>query len=174
MEGPPGSWVLLLCSCKPKTGRIGTERFCHLCYSCTEICLLSNNIRDYYFVSQGKTEIAGLSDGEELMITDVSCRLSGTVRRVTVARFSSTSVFLLAVSILIMVYMLLSVTAEVTCNCFCLMLMFLYTVQGIHNRLLMLLYIAEVTQPFTAAAYTLVHRRSDTALCCASLYSCRR
>ncbi|XP_021927601.1 myosin heavy chain, muscle-like isoform X2 [Zootermopsis nevadensis] len=35
-----------------------------------ENCLLSNNIHDYYFVSQGKTEIAGLSDGEEMSITD--------------------------------------------------------------------------------------------------------
>lgn len=34
--------------------------------------LLSNNIHDYYFVSQGKTTIPGLDDGEELLITDVS------------------------------------------------------------------------------------------------------
>lgn len=37
-----------------------------------EMCLLSNNIRDYYFVSQGKTTIPGLDDGEELIVTDVS------------------------------------------------------------------------------------------------------
>ena len=37
-----------------------------------EMLLLSNNIRDYYFVSQGKTTIAGLDDGEELLLTDVS------------------------------------------------------------------------------------------------------
>ncbi|XP_033213889.1 myosin heavy chain, muscle isoform X10 [Belonocnema kinseyi] len=35
-----------------------------------EMCLLSNNIRDYYFVSQGKTTIPGLDDGEELLVTD--------------------------------------------------------------------------------------------------------
>lgn len=37
-----------------------------------EMLLLSNNIHDYYFVSQGKTTIPGLDDGEELLITDVS------------------------------------------------------------------------------------------------------
>ncbi|XP_014480426.1 PREDICTED: myosin heavy chain, muscle isoform X8 [Dinoponera quadriceps] len=31
---------------------------------------LSNNIQDYYFVSQGKTTIPGLDDGEELLVTD--------------------------------------------------------------------------------------------------------
>ncbi|XP_026297942.1 myosin heavy chain, muscle isoform X23 [Apis mellifera] len=35
-----------------------------------EMLLLSNNIHDYYFVSQGKTTIPGLDDGEELLITD--------------------------------------------------------------------------------------------------------
>ncbi|XP_034947000.1 myosin heavy chain, muscle isoform X6 [Chelonus insularis] len=35
-----------------------------------EMLLLSNNIRDYYFVSQGKTTIPGLDDGEELLVTD--------------------------------------------------------------------------------------------------------
>ncbi|XP_039313556.1 myosin heavy chain, muscle isoform X2 [Solenopsis invicta] len=34
------------------------------------MCLLSNNITDYYFVSQGKTTIPGLDDGEELLVTD--------------------------------------------------------------------------------------------------------
>lgn len=38
------------------------------------MCLLSNNIRDYHFVSQGKTTIPGLDDGEEMLITDVSAR----------------------------------------------------------------------------------------------------
>lgn len=38
----------------------------------TEKLLLSNDIHDYYFVSQGKTEIPGLDDGEELEATDVS------------------------------------------------------------------------------------------------------
>ncbi|XP_034240466.1 myosin heavy chain, muscle isoform X14 [Thrips palmi] len=35
-----------------------------------ESCLLSNNITDYYFVSQGKTTIPSVDDGEELTITD--------------------------------------------------------------------------------------------------------
>ncbi|XP_029155877.1 myosin heavy chain, muscle isoform X15 [Nylanderia fulva] len=35
-----------------------------------EMLLLSNNIHDYYFVSQGKTTIPGLDDGEELLVTD--------------------------------------------------------------------------------------------------------
>uniref|UniRef100_A0A1B6DC75 Myosin motor domain-containing protein n=1 Tax=Clastoptera arizonana TaxID=38151 RepID=A0A1B6DC75_9HEMI len=33
-------------------------------------CLLSNNITDYYFVSQGKTTIPTVDDGEEFSITD--------------------------------------------------------------------------------------------------------
>ena len=36
-----------------------------------EQCLLSNNIMDYYVVSQGKTSIPGVDDGEELELTDV-------------------------------------------------------------------------------------------------------
>lgn len=35
--------------------------------------LLSNNIRDYHFQSQGKVEIPGVDDGEEFKCTDVSC-----------------------------------------------------------------------------------------------------
>ena len=34
--------------------------------------LLSNNVHDYKFVSQGKVEIPGVDDGEELLLTDVS------------------------------------------------------------------------------------------------------
>lgn len=37
----------------------------------SDMCLLSNNIQDYYFVSQGKTTIPGLDDGEEFQLTDV-------------------------------------------------------------------------------------------------------
>lgn len=33
--------------------------------------MLSNNIMDYYFVSQGKTTIPGVDDGEECIATDV-------------------------------------------------------------------------------------------------------
>nr|XP_018918175.1 PREDICTED: myosin heavy chain, muscle isoform X10 [Bemisia tabaci] len=35
-----------------------------------EMCLLSKNINDYHFVSQGKTSIPGVDDGEEFRITD--------------------------------------------------------------------------------------------------------
>jgi hypothetical protein len=36
------------------------------------MCLLSNDINDYYYVSQGKTTIPNLDDGEEELLTDVS------------------------------------------------------------------------------------------------------
>nr|XP_015837786.1 PREDICTED: myosin heavy chain, muscle isoform X16 [Tribolium castaneum] len=35
-----------------------------------EMCLLSNNVSDYYFVAQGKTTIPNVDDAEELLITD--------------------------------------------------------------------------------------------------------
>lgn len=40
-------------------------------YTYPEQCLLSNNIMDYYVVSQGKTSIPGVDDGEECELTDV-------------------------------------------------------------------------------------------------------
>lgn len=42
-----------------------------------EICMLSNNIHDYYFVSQGKTTIPSMDDGEECNLTDVSVTSRG-------------------------------------------------------------------------------------------------
>jgi len=36
------------------------------------MCSLSDNIYDYYNVSQGKTTIPNVDDGEELTLTDVS------------------------------------------------------------------------------------------------------
>lgn len=36
------------------------------------MCLLSNDIHDYYFVSQGKTTIPNVDDGEEMLAADVS------------------------------------------------------------------------------------------------------
>jgi len=39
------------------------------------MCLLSNNIQDYHFVSQGKTTIPGVDDGEEFIATDVSATI---------------------------------------------------------------------------------------------------
>lgn len=38
----------------------------------TEMCHLSNNIYDYYNVSQGKVTIPNVDDGEECMLMDVS------------------------------------------------------------------------------------------------------
>lgn len=53
----------------------------------TEMCLLSNNITDYYFVSQGKTTIPSVDDGEEMLITDVSGdgRCCAASRRTTIS-----------------------------------------------------------------------------------------
>jgi len=36
------------------------------------MCCLSDAITDYHFVSQGKTSIPGVDDGEEFVATDVS------------------------------------------------------------------------------------------------------
>lgn len=47
-----------------------SDRFIYFT-NCLENCLLSNNIMDYYVVSQGKTSIPGVDDGEELELTDV-------------------------------------------------------------------------------------------------------
>lgn len=38
------------------------------------MCFLSNNIYDYFNVSQGKITIPGVDDGEECMLADVSRR----------------------------------------------------------------------------------------------------
>lgn len=49
-----------------------------MCCVCSpETCLLSNNVNDYYFVSQGKTTIPNVDDGEEFRMTDVSALLTG-------------------------------------------------------------------------------------------------
>ncbi|KAE9530670.1 hypothetical protein AGLY_011132 [Aphis glycines] len=36
-----------------------------------DMCMLSQDIHDYYYVSQGKTTIPGMDDGEEFQLTDV-------------------------------------------------------------------------------------------------------
>ncbi|XP_067145161.1 myosin heavy chain, muscle-like isoform X10 [Centruroides vittatus] len=54
------------------------ERSYHIFYQITsgqiadlkEILLLSDNIKDYHYVSQGKTSIPGVDDGEEMSLTD--------------------------------------------------------------------------------------------------------
>jgi myosin heavy subunit len=38
----------------------------------TDICNLSNDIYEYHYVSQGKTTIPNVDDGEEFQLTDVS------------------------------------------------------------------------------------------------------
>lgn len=35
------------------------------------MCMLSDNIMDYFFVAQGKTTIPGVDDGEECELADV-------------------------------------------------------------------------------------------------------
>ncbi|KAG8196055.1 hypothetical protein JTE90_007800 [Oedothorax gibbosus] len=46
-----------------------------------EMCLLSDDIHDYHFVSQGKIDIPGVDDAEEMGLTDVKkCLLSNNVR----------------------------------------------------------------------------------------------
>lgn len=44
------------------------------------MCLLSNNVNDYHFVSQGKTTIPNVDDGEECLITDVSPLLTRPIK----------------------------------------------------------------------------------------------
>lgn len=41
-------------------------------YHSTAMCSLSDNIYDYYNVSQGKITIPSMDDGEEFSLTDVS------------------------------------------------------------------------------------------------------
>lgn len=43
----------------------------HFSSSILDKTMLSNNIMDYYVVSQGKTSIPGVDDGEEMELTDV-------------------------------------------------------------------------------------------------------
>jgi len=42
--------------------------------------MLSENIHDYYYVSQGKTTIPGMDDGEEFQLTDVRAYEIGRIR----------------------------------------------------------------------------------------------
>ena len=48
------------------------------------MCLLSNEVHDYPFQSQGKTDIPGVDDGAEMQDTDVSnySRVKPTVHRI--------------------------------------------------------------------------------------------
>jgi len=61
------------------------ERSYHIFYQlfgtgikgCRELCLFSNDIHDYYYVSQGKTEIPGVDDNEEGRLTDIAFNILG-------------------------------------------------------------------------------------------------
>lgn len=46
--------------------------FAKTSYFFTDICLLSNDIYDYHYVSQGKVTIPNVDDAEEFELTDVS------------------------------------------------------------------------------------------------------
>ncbi|XP_044728587.1 myosin heavy chain, muscle isoform X10 [Chrysoperla carnea] len=45
------------------------------------LCLLSDDIKDYYFVSQGKTTIPGMDDGEECQLTDQAFDILGFTKQ---------------------------------------------------------------------------------------------
>lgn len=53
--------------------------------------MLSNDIMDYNIVSQGKTTIPGLDDGEEMKLTDVSpeYKTTGSSHSVVISLLSS-------------------------------------------------------------------------------------
>lgn len=57
-----------------------------------DMCMLSENIHDYYYVSQGKTTIPGMDDGEEFQLTDV--RAHKTILLITHFLEYSLSVFI--------------------------------------------------------------------------------
>lgn len=42
--------------------------------SCADVCFLSDNIYDYFNVSQGKVTVPNMDDGEEFQLADVSFR----------------------------------------------------------------------------------------------------
>lgn len=44
----------------------------NLCLQYLAMCLLSNDVYDYHIISQGKTTIPNVDDGEECVLTDVS------------------------------------------------------------------------------------------------------
>lgn len=50
------------------------------------MCLLSNNIMDYNFVSQGKTKIPSVDDAEECTLTDVSLSVLTLTQRHTFSK----------------------------------------------------------------------------------------
>lgn len=49
-------------------------------YTYVDMCFLSDNIYDYYNVSQGKVTVPNMDDGEEFQLADVSGRQTYTKR----------------------------------------------------------------------------------------------
>lgn len=69
----------------------------------TEMCCLSNNVQDYYFVSQGKTTIPNVDDGEECTLTDVRTWQLMPGLRIT-SQFSLSSLSIISLSALLIVF----------------------------------------------------------------------
>lgn len=61
----------MYCIMHNRTIQKNASKFCDK-LTWTEKLLLDKDIKKYHFVSQGKTEIPGLDDGEEFLVTDVS------------------------------------------------------------------------------------------------------
>lgn len=57
------------------------------------MCMLSNDIHDYYNVAQGKITIPNVDDGEECLLTDVSVIDAAPIFRVTLWRSRKTLIF---------------------------------------------------------------------------------
>lgn len=55
--------------------------------------MLSNDIHDYYYVSQGKTTIPNMDDGEEFTLTDVRNRNSVLFTQIVLERSLSNILF---------------------------------------------------------------------------------
>jgi len=74
-------FAVLVCVCRgglragpPRALAIMKHLIIELSSFYVDICLLSNDVHDYYFVSQGKTTIPNVDDGEECLLTDVRTR----------------------------------------------------------------------------------------------------
>lgn len=61
----------------------------------TDMCCLTDNVHDYHFISQGKTTIPNVDDGEELQLTDVRTCTWWRCRRVSPAPFLVASIIFL-------------------------------------------------------------------------------
>lgn len=81
-EGTGSKWKVKGSRIRRFSRRQGSRRWetnfhvrnCVLTKCFADMCLLSNNIHDYYNVAQGKITIPNVDDGEECLLTDVSPR----------------------------------------------------------------------------------------------------